>query len=255
MHKSAPVIAWYTFLEGLRNRVFGLTAVGLVCLFGLTEFVGDLAITETRQIQALLIGSGMRIFTVTIVALFVITSMSREMHDKGFELILSLPVGRSTYYFGKLLGYYALALIILLLTGALLMFFCGVGQTLPWAVSLFCELGLIIAVSMLCLFTFSNVTVSFIVVMVFYFLARSIHAIQLISAAPLLDFHTFSQEFMDFLVKAIAFVLPDLYSFTRSDWLVYGIPQHGLSHVLIQTLIYMPLLVAAGLFDLYRKEL
>ena len=132
MQKTAAVIAGYTFLEGLRNRVFGLSVIGLICLFGLTEFVGDLAIIESAQIHALFIGSGMRLFTVTTVALFVITSMTREMNDKAFELILSLPVARSTYYFGKLLGYYALALVMVLLTAGLLCVFVGPGQAAAW---------------------------------------------------------------------------------------------------------------------------
>jgi len=255
MQQSVTVIARYTFIEGLRNRVFGLTAVGLICLFGLTEFIGELAITESQQIQSLLIGSGMRVFTVVTVSLFVITSMTREMHDKGFELILSLPVGRATYYFGKLLGYFALATVILLLTCILLSIFSGVAATFIWAASLLCELGLIIAVSLLCLFTFNNVTVAFIVVMAFYFLSRSIHAIQLISASPILESHAFAHQFMLYLVNAVAYVLPDLYGFTRSEWLAYGPGSGVLAHVLQQTAIYLPLLIAAGLFDLYRKEL
>jgi Cu-processing system permease protein len=255
MQNTVTIIARYTFIEGLRNRVFVLSAVGLVCLFGLTEFVGDLAITESSQIHALFIGSGMRLFTVATVALFVITSMTREMNDKAFELILSLPVGRSTYYFGKLTGYYALAFIMVILTGALLSVFVGAAQSSLWALSLFCELGVVIAVSLLSLFTFTNVTVSFIVVMAFYFLSRSIHAIQLISSSPILEFRTFAQEFMNYLVNALGYVLPNLYDFTRSDWLVYGVQDHALYHVLLQTAIYLPLLVAAGLFDLYRKDL
>lgn len=255
MKNAVTTIAGYTFLEGLRNRIFWLFAVGLVCLFGLTEFVGDLAIIESSQIHALFIGSGMRLFTVATVALFVITSMTREMNDKAFELILSLPVARSTYYFGKLLGYYALAFIMVLITGALLSVFVGMAGVSLWGLSLFCELGIVIAVSLLSLFTFSNVTVSFIVVMAFYFLARSIHAIQLISSSPILEFRTFAQEFMDFMVNALAYVLPDLYDFTRSDWLVHGMQVHTMYHVLLQTAIYLPLLVAAGLFDLYRKDL
>ena len=255
MKNTVTTIAGYTFLEGLRNRIFWLFAVGLVCLFGLTEFVGDLAIIESSQIHALFIGSGMRLFTVATVALFVITSMTREMNDKAFELILSLPVARSTYYFGKLLGYFALAFIMVLLTGALLSIFVGTTDVSLWGLSLFCELGIVIAVSLLSLFTFINVTVSFIVVMAFYFLARSIHAIQLISSSPILEFRTFAQKFMDFMVNALAYFLPDLYDFTRSDWLVHGIQGHVMYHVLLQTAIYLPLLVAAGLFDLYRKDL
>jgi len=34
------VIAYYTFQEALRNRLFALTLAGLVCLLGITEFIG-----------------------------------------------------------------------------------------------------------------------------------------------------------------------------------------------------------------------
>jgi hypothetical protein len=60
---------------------------------------------------------------------------------------------------------------------------------------------------------------------------------------------------MNQLLDVVAWVLPDLDAFTRSDWLVYGIDNAALVQVLLQTTVYLMILVAAGLFDLYRKEL
>jgi len=255
MKHPVLTIARFTFYEAVRNRLFMLTLAGLVCLLGLTEFVGELAITETNNIQAILIGAGMRLFAVATVALFVITSMVREFNDKGFELIAALPMPRSSYYFGKFLGFFMLSLVIAVATALLLLIYSPVTAVLFWLLSLACELAIVISLSLLCLFTFSNVTVAFMVVICFYILSRSINTIQLISNSPIMEFYTFSQQFLRLATDAIAFMLPGLHDFTKSEWLVYGVGWQSLWPVLIQTAVYLLLLSAAGLFDLYRKNL
>jgi len=107
----------------------------------------------------------------------------------------------------------------------------------------------------LCLFTFSNITISFIAVIAFYLLSRSMYVIKLISTSPILEFKTFSQEFMNFLVDAISFILPELNNFTQSEWLIYGTNSGDITLIIAQTMIYLPILWSAGLFDLYRKDL
>lgn len=248
-------IARYTFIEAVRNRLFSLTLVGLVCMFGVTEFVGELAITETRQFQAALVGAGMRLFAVCTVSLFVITSTVREFNDKGFELILAMPIPRYGYFFGKFIGFFLLSLVLSIAIGALLLVYSPPAAALLWLFSLQCELVILISLSLLCLFTFGNVTVSFILVLAFYLLARSLHAIQLISESPILEFKTFSQDFMNFLLDAVAFMLPGLHDFTRSEWLIYGGTWSEAGAVAAQTIIYTALLCCAALFDLYRKDL
>src|SRR5690606_35563285 len=114
---------------------------------------------------------------------------------------------------------------------------------------------IVIALSLLCLLTFSNVTVSFVLAALFYLLSRAMHAVQLIGSSPLMESQSFSQEFIKFVLDAIAFVLPDLHDFTRIEWLVYGGAWASLAPVAAQTAIYVVLLSAAGLFDLYRKDL
>ena len=254
MKKKVAIIAFYTFKEGTRNRLFRLTLAGLLCLLGIAEFTGELAVTETSNVQAALLASFSRWFLIMTSALFVITSMVREFNDKGTEQILSLPVSKAGYYFGKFFGFMSLSLIIAVSICIILLLYTDFTWLAVWFVSLLCETAIIISVSMLCMFTFSNITISFMVVIAFYLLSRSMEAIQLLSASPILESNSFSQEFMTALVNGIAYFLPDLNRFSNSEWLVYGIENSNLGVNLLQTLIYLALLISAGLFDLSRKE-
>ena len=255
MFKSIFTIARFTFYEAVRNHLFILAVIGLICFFGLTEFVGELAITESRQLQATLIGSGLRVFAVLTVSLFVIASMVREFNDKGFESLLSLPMPRHNYFFGKLAGFLLLGLTVSVLTGGLLLVYCEAHVVMIWTISLFCELALVIAMSVFCLLTFNNITLAYVVVIAFYFLSRTMSAIQLISGSPILQSGEPSQAFMQFMINVIAYVLPDMHGFTQGRWLAYGAEWGVLVPVLGQSAVYLSLLVSAGLFDLYRKEL
>ncbi len=247
-------IARFTFYEALHNRLFSMILTGLICILGLTEFIGELAITEAAQTQSILMGSGLRIFAVSAIGLFVITSMAREFDDKGFEILMSLPMSRYSYYLGKFMGFSMLALVIVIAAGLLLSLYSPFSFVFLWLLSLICELLIVISLSLLCMFTFTNITVAFMAVISFYFISRSMHTIQLISNSPILESDSFSQEFINYFIDAIAFVLPELNIFTQSSWLAYGVNISDIVPVLVQTIIYLLLLIAAGLFDLYRKN-
>jgi len=255
---SAPsiTIATFTFFEAVRNKLFISSIVFLLCLFGLAEFIGELAITETRQLQAAIMGSLLRLYAVFTVSLFVITSMVREFNDKGFELALSLSIKRGSYFLGKLLGYSLLAFIFAVMVSVPLVLYTDMQQLFIWMLSLFCELLIMISMSLLCLFTFGNITISFSIVMAFYLLSRTMNTIILVSNSPILETGTLAQETIRTMVETIAAILPDLDLFTQGSWLVYGEADFtALYPVAGQTLIYLVLLSAAALFDLYRKNL
>ena len=61
---------------------------------------------------------------------------------------------------------------------------------------------------------------------------------------------------MNGLLEVIAYIIPDLYKFTQTEWLIYEIDVfHDMSIVLGQTIIYVIFISSIALFDLYRKEL
>lgn len=255
MFRQIRTIAFYTFIEALRNRlVWLIVAVALIAI-GLSGFLNELAITESRQIQIALIAAFSRFAAVFLIATFVVTSMVRESNDKGLELILALPLPRAGYLLGKLLGFGTLALIPALLFGALAWIFAPLAQAALWTVSLLCELWLVAAFSLLCVLTFSQVMTALSAAMAFYLAARSVSAFQLIGQ----DFkgnHSLSQDVISTVINVIATLLPHFDQFTRTEWLVY---QSGnwsnLPAILAQSAIFLALITGAALFDLYRKNI
>jgi ABC-type Na+ efflux pump permease subunit len=254
--RQVRAIAGLTLLEALRGRLLWLVVLILLAGFGLAGLLGSLAITETHQTQAGILGALLRLAAVLVTSLFVITSVVREQTDKVLELYLSLPLPRAAYYLGKLAGFAVCAAVASVLFGALLLLYAPPLQVLLWTVSLLAELLIVVAASLLALFTFSQVTVALSVVLAFYLLARGIGAIQLMSQGPLVDPGALSSRVIEAVVDGIAFLLPDLYRFTPSEWLVYATGNiEDLAAVLTQTAVYVTLLAGAALFDLYRKNL
>ena len=256
VHSPLFAIAFYTFLEALRNRLFGLVVVFLVAGFGLAEFTGELAIIEAVPFQSGFLGAVLRLFAVFVVSLFVITSMVREFNDKGLELVLSLPITRRDYFFGKLAGFSVLAMLTALLCSLCLLVYVPWDQVLLWGLSLTCELLIVTVFSLFCLFTLNQVTLALSAVMGFYVLSRGIAAFQLMSQGPLADTVSFSQQFINALINGIAFLLPELHRFTATEWLVYHTGAwQDLAPIAGQSAIYLVLLAGAALFDFYRKNL
>lgn len=255
MLAQLSTIARFTLIEALRNRLMWLLAIILLAGLGLSGFLQQLAITESRQIQTALLAAFLRLSAVFLVATFVITSMVREFNDKGPELVLALPLPRAGYALGKLFGFALLALLVALAFGALSLCFSPWQASLIWTISLICELWIIAAFSLLCAFSFHQIMSALAAVLAFYALTRSISALQLIATGPLSQLQP-SQQLIQTLLEALAHVLPNLDQFTRTEWLVYhNASLASLSPLLQQTCIYLVLLMSAAVFDLYRKNI
>jgi len=257
MHDSRVfTIAYYTFLEATRNRLVWLVVGFVVIGFGLSQFVAEIAIAESATFQSSFLAAVLRFFAVFTIALFVITSMVREFDDKGLELVLSLPIPRYQYFLGKLLGFSALAVMTAFVCGVVLLVHAPPAQVALWVFSLSCELLIVTALSLLCLFTLHQVTLALSAVMAFYLLSRSIEAMQLMARNPIIDTDSLSQRIIEGFVDAVAFLLPDLGRFTSTEWLVYHTGDwQAAVPIAVQSIVYLALLAGAALFDLYRKNL
>jgi hypothetical protein len=230
-----------------------LTIVVVIVALGLGQFLSQVAIAETREIQAALIAAPLRVAAVFIVAVFIITSMVRESGDKVTELLLSLPVPRSTYFFGKFAGYASVAVIVALLCALPLSLFAEFPGLALWTASLVCELLIVTAMSLFCVLTLSQVVPALAAVAGFYLLSRSMAAMQIIAAAPLHE-PAFGDRVVKAVVESIAFLLPGLDSMTQTAWLTAtAIPDFPLA-VFGQTSIYLVLICSGALFDLYRRD-
>jgi ABC-type transport system involved in multi-copper enzyme maturation permease subunit len=247
-------LARVTLLEAVRNRLLWLAAVVIVASLGLAQFLNQVAITESREIQTALLAAPLRVAAVFMIAVFVITSMVREFNDKVIELLLSLPAPRALYFLGKFAGYAAVALIVALLSALPLVPFANPPGLALWTASLFCELLIVAAIGLFCVLSFAQVVPAFAAVGGFYLLSRSIAAMQIIAGAPLQE-PAFADRAVNVIVELIALLLPSLDRMTQTTWLLEPLPGADVfGGVLGQTAIYLLLICSAALFDLYRRN-
>ena len=248
-------IARYTLLEALRNRLFWLGLILVAAGLILTQFLQQVALTESNQIQTALLAAVLRVGAVFMLAGFVITSMVREFNDKVMELILSRPLERSSYFFGKLAGYASIALALALIASLPLALFAPARQVALWGLSLACELLIVTSFALFCVLSLTQVMSALAAVAGFYLLSRSVSALQIMAANPLSDVQSLGQQLVNFIIDAIAFFLPGLDRMTQTGWLIYGTPTSAeILGVLAQTAVYVLLLCGAALFDLQRKN-
>jgi hypothetical protein len=103
--------------------------------------------------------------------------------------------------------------------------------------------------------TLAHVVPALAAVLGFYILGRSMAAIEII-ARPGEASSAWADRVANWIVEAIAAVLPRFDLMTQTAWLVDGPPGAGaIGSVLAQAAIYTALLVTAAQFDLHRQNL
>jgi hypothetical protein len=248
-------IARFTVLEAVRTRLPWIALAIFALLFLGSLFVQHISVTESARMQTGFLAAAIRFAAVIILSLHVAGSMVREFNDKNIDLLLSLDLPRAGYYLGKFLGFAFIALGLATLA-SLTLLAAAAGISLAWwGISLAMELVLVASLALFCVITFAQVMPAISFVLAFYLLARSVNAVRLLSASPLLAPDEWTNRAVARLADALAWCVPNLDRFTATTWLVDGSGASALGFVAMQTLVYASLLVLAGLFDLYRKNL
>jgi hypothetical protein len=251
----AATLARTVLLEARRGGLPWLAVAALAIGLAAAAFLSQVALTETAALQLAVLAALLRACAVFLIAAQVTGGTLREIQDKGLELMLSLPLSRTTHYLGRLAGFAACGVALAAVFSAALLFWVAPLPALLWGVSLALEVALVAAAALFFAMTLPNVVAAIAATAGLYLLARAMPAIQAIAATPLA-----ADSWTDWLarraVEAIAFVLPRVDAATRTEWLVYGAPSAGeYAAALAGLAVYIVLLAAAGLFDFQRRSL
>lgn len=104
MNGRVQALAWNTFRETVRDRIFYLVAVFGFVMLASTAVLSPLSIGAQGKIMTDVGLAAMTVFGLLVVV-FVGSNMVRKEMDKGtITTILSKPVGRREYLLGKFLG-------------------------------------------------------------------------------------------------------------------------------------------------------
>lgn len=248
-------VAQNTFKETIRNRVLLnilFFAVGLILL---SLVVGDWSMYQQVKVIKDFGLSAMSIFGLLIAVFIGIRLMVQELEQKTIYLIVSKPIRRWEFVFGKYIGLsVTLALNVLFMSIAL----WGAGylmegfidwSLIPAIVLLYVEILLVVAFSML-FSSFMMPTVSAIATLMIFVVGHlSDYLMEFITVYPDRGYH--------WLLKAIYYVVPNLEKLNLKIAVVEDLPFdsqtvfngffYGVSYILIL------LIVTAVVFN--RKDL
>ena len=246
-------LARYVLLEARRSGL-GWLAVGCILIaIGAAALAAQLAITETRELQAATAGALLRMCAAFLIASHVVASTAREASDRGLEFALTLPISRSQYYLGKLAGFASCAALVATLFAFPMLCWSRPAAVAAWWISLAAEGALLAAVALFFSTALAQVVPALVATAAFYLLGRSVSAMQAIAAGP---FGGDRESTLASAVDLLGLLLPRLDRATRTEWLVYEAPAREDWLIALAGLaIYFMVAAAAGLFDLSRRNL
>ena len=254
--RSGLTLARYVILEARRTGLPLLAVGALTTGVGIAGFLSQLALTESAALQVGVLAAFFRICAVFLTGTFVVTSIVRESNDKGIELLLSLPISRSTYFLGKLAGYAATGAMLAAMFSVVMLLWSTPHAVAIWFASLVLEVFLVATVSLFFVVTLGQVVPALTAVAGTYFLGRVVAAIQAISVSPLTSESGGLHRLAGWGIDAVALLLPPLDRATQTVWLLYGPPSAAeFFNVAGFLLLYGALVTAAGLFDFHRRNL
>lgn len=247
-------LARLVLLEARRGGLPWLAAGSVALSFCLAAFLSEVALTESRALQLAIVAAVLRACAVFLVATHVAGSVLREINDKGLELMLSLPLERSTQYLGRLAGFAIIGAVLSVVFALPLLLWAPPKVVGMWAFSLAFETALVASAALFFAMSLAQLVPAIAATAGFYLLGRSMATIQAIAAGPHKDDST-TQTLARWALDAVALVFPRLESVTQTQWLLYGAPGTGPYAAALGGLaLYGGILVAAGLFDFYRRS-
>lgn len=253
---AALAIARFGILEAARTRLPWLAGVAFAIVLAASIFLEQLALVEAARIRIAFFAAGVRLAAVLLVTLHVLGSVAREFDDKGLELVLAADLPRWHYILGRLAGFVAVAGLVAIPATLVQAFQCPPGAALQWGLSLALELSIVAALALFCIVTFTRLVPAASFVLGFYVLARSLAAMQLMSAAPVAGSDTLLHRILAGGVDVVAMLTPALDRYAHTGWLVDGSGSWStLAAQGGEALLYIALLACAATIDFYRREL
>lgn len=247
----------YILLVARRDRLF--VAMGFVILIaaGLSAVLGSAALVEQSEMALSFTGAAARLILVLGLAVYVPISVHKLAESGELSLILSRPLARSRFVLAITLGYGLIA-AVLVMPVWLVVWLVGPPETtglLIWGVSLLLEMTLVVGAALFFSLSLSSPVASAVAVLAFYLLARMApFLIGILDAGWATDAGQFG-EFVNLLMTGIAAVMPRIDLFARTDWLVHGATiDRSVWLMLLQWAVYLPLLLAAAVFDFRRRQ-
>jgi ABC-type transport system involved in multi-copper enzyme maturation permease subunit len=239
--KKTLIVSKYTFIEVYRSKVMLSILFITLGLLTVSYVASEFAYGAPAKV-ALDFGFGLTSISNLIMAIFIgSTLLSKEIENRTLYMILSRPISRTSFMLGKVIGLSSVLVIntiLLSLVSVGIYHYLGgqINSLMFWAAWFsFIEAFIIMLFSIL----FSLITSNAIIyTMTAWIVGHSLSATFKILFAK-------NNSFINYTLKAVAFLIPDLEKLNLKDLLLYE--QNLSTTYLLRAQVYASLYVAAVL--------
>jgi hypothetical protein len=245
----------YIMLTAMRDRLFAGLLAGVVVAAMVCAFLGSTAFIETREMTLTLTSGAVRLIVMIGMMVFVCFQLRMAFDNKEIDAILARPVSRSALVLSWWLGF-AVVGMVLCVPVLLLLAMTGVGSWVGffgWSASLMMEMMLVVALALFAGFTLRSAVTAVLGCMGIYILARMMAFFVMTAQSATIGGSPV--EIFKYPLIAISAIVPRLDMFTQSQWLLYGFESSGeWWRIVVQALVFVPLLLCAAIVDFRRRE-
>lgn len=253
----------YIFLTAVRDWLFiGLSAAILLAI-GLSFFLGGTALVEQQEMTIVYASGASRVILIVGLIVFVCFHVRRAFDNREVEVILTRPISRSVFVFSYWAGFAMLAVLITIPLVLLMAFVLNVSikGLLFWGLSVLLEAFLVVAFALACSLILQSAVSSVLVSFTFYFISRMMGFFAAIIDKPAVMRDISWSWVMENVLTVSSVALPRLDLFGKSKWLIYGTASDAniflmdiVPVFLVQSVIFVPLLLFMGIYDFRRRQ-
>lgn len=247
----------YVLLTATRDRLFLGLLVGIAIAAYISSVLGSTAMLETEQMTLSFTAAAARVIIMVGVIVFIGFHMRNAFDAREIDVLLSRPISRTTLVLSYWVGFAAVAACLVLPTVILVAAVGTLNQTgfWVWSVSLLLESWLVVSIALFAALTIKSGVGTVLSSLAIYALSRMMGFFLMTTTTTSIFKDQTINEGTQWLMKSISMLVPRLDFYAKSNWLIYGAKSYEEVYLfLIQSAIFIPLLIAASVIDFKRKQ-
>ncbi|PZP54293.1 MAG: hypothetical protein DI586_10130 [Micavibrio aeruginosavorus] len=251
------ILVKYVLTAARRDKLFlSLLAIMIVGSF-VSLFLSSSAVVEKEQFSVVYLAGSLRLLGLLGLVLFVVFFIRRSFDARDVEYLLTRPVTRNSFVLSHAAAFSILSAFVSISLCAGLGFIAyNIGNpqgVIYWSTGVICEYLLIVNVALFFSMVLSSPVAACLSTLGFYILGRLMGQLLFVAKNPSDGIPGY--QILTTIFQAISALFPRLDLMTQTSWLLYGVD--GIKDyifILVQTALFLALVLIATLVDLRRRQ-
>jgi len=248
----------YVLLTATRDRLFFGLLIGVLAAAYISNALGSTAMLEAEQMALSFTAASARVIIMIGLIVFIGFHMKNAFEAREIDVLLSRPISRTTLVLSYWLGFATVALLLVLPTVILIAIIGTLNKTgfMLWSLSLFLEALFVVSMTLFAALTIRSGVGTVLASLAMYTLSRMMGFFVVATKSGGMLFQSAEVGTgARWLMNAISTIVPRLDFYAKSSWLVYGVKTYDALYLfLMQSAVFIPLLIAASVIDFKRKQ-